>query len=459
MKKLFTLSLVVVAIGMNAQNFQKIYGGSGDEQGEAVVATLDGGYAIAGYTSSFGAGGEDVFIIKTDNSGNIQWQKTYGESGNDNGWPVTMAQTPDSGFVVGAYTLSFAASDWDFYIIKVDKNGLIQWSSKYASAGGKEEASDIFITANGDIIICGTDNLGGFGSADGFMIKLDMNGNEIWRKNYGGNNNDHFVQVMELASGNLIVGANTKTYGPGATAAYMVKTDATGNLIWDFTYGGNQLDAFISCDLTPNNEIIAVGITDSYGAGQFDFLLVKLDTNGTVIWSKTYGGPGVDYGTAVRAYSDGSGYLMSGYTDGYGNGGIDFMVVRTNATGDILWTKTFGTSATDQAKFNASDALHITSDKGFIITGWSDSLSVGGNDIVFIKSDSIGSILCSNATLSVATPSILTNNPSSGVNTIGSYSFVTTIVGNSSFVDSTICYCVAPAVCVNCTPPYCVFRL
>jgi ribosomal protein S11 len=272
------LSVSLVAIFTQyayAVTFAKTYGGT--DYAFSVQQTSDSGYIIAGTTRSFGAGNEDIILIKTDANGNIIWAKTYG--GIDPDLAHSVQQTSDGGYILAGYTLSFGAG---FY--------------------------------------------------DAFLVKTDANGNIIWPKTYGGTYYDYAYSVQQTSDGGYIVAGYTYSFSAGDIL--LIKTDANGNIIWAKTYGGTYWDEAYSVQQTSDGGYIVAGYTDSFGAGGSDIFLIKTDANGNVIWAKTYGGTYYDYAYSVQQISDG-GYIVAGYTYSFGAGYYDIFLIKTDANGEI----------------------------------------------------------------------------------------------------------------------------
>ncbi len=452
MKKIISILWVLVISQMSiSQEFQISYGGLGSEIGHEVIVTSDGGYAISGYTNSFGAGSQDIFVIKTDSMGSVQWQKTYGTTSLESGISVSIIETLDSSFVVSGFTEGFGAVGWDLYIFKIDNNGNVLWENKYDSGNHDEYTRDLLIASNGDIIAVGTDNQDNLGSADGLVLRIDANtGNLIWNSVYGGSVNDHLHESVELPGGNFIVVGTSTTFGPGPRATYVIKIDANGNLIWDNTYGGSNVDAGECLALTNDLDVLIVSFTESFGAGDKDCMLTKIDTNGVVLWTKVYGGFNEERYFTVRTIPNSDDYMLVGNTMSFGNGGRDVLAIRTDEFGNVIYSKTFGTAMDDAMEYRNS--FQFTDDGGMIITGYSDSLSIGGTDVILIKTDSLLSNFCNDVTISVGSPTITTIDSPGATGNNGIYDAVSATVNNAGFVDSMFCYCVDGG-CNPCTPP------
>jgi ribosomal protein S11 len=358
---------------MSAISFAKTYGGTNYDKAYSVRQTSDGGYIVAGYTTSFGAGWSDFFLIKTDANGNIIWAKTYGGTGWDEANSVQ--QTSDGGYiVVGAR---------DAFLVKTDANGNIIWAKTY---GGiySDYAYSVQQTSDGGYIVTGGTYYIGAGSYDIFLIKTDANGNIIWAKTYGGTSWDYAYSVQQTSDGGYILAGVTYSFGTSYDI-FLIKTDANGNIIWAKTYGGTSYDGAYSVQQTLDGGYIVAGWTYSFG-GAYDIFLIKTDANGNIQWAKTYGGTYWDSAYSVQQTSDG-GYIVAGTTLSFGAGGWDIFLIKTDANGNVIWAKTYGGTSDDHAS-----SVQQTSDSGYIVAGGTTSFGAGSADILLIKTDANGNI-------------------------------------------------------------------
>jgi uncharacterized delta-60 repeat protein len=310
-------------------SWAKTYGGTEYDRASSVQQTSDGGYIVAGYTFSFGAG-SDVFLIKTDANGNISWAKTYG--GTDWDWASSVQQTSDGGYIMAGYTGSFGAGG-DILLIKTDANGNIIWAKTYGGTS-YDEAYSVQQTSDGGYVLAGETWSFSAGAKDIFLIKTDANGDIIWAKTYGGTSYDEAYSVQQTSDGGYILAGETRSFGAGDYDIFLIKTDANGNIIWAKTYGGTSYDYAYSVQQTSDGGYIMAGETNSFGAGFYDAFLVKTDANGNIIWAKTYGGTYGDSAYSVQQTSDG-GYIVAGYTWSFGAGDFDIFLIKTDANGNI----------------------------------------------------------------------------------------------------------------------------
>jgi len=387
--------------------FCKAIGGANHDDGRFLIQTSDGGYAIAGYTQSFGAGSGDVYVVKLDANGNLQWTKTIGGPEGEAGF--SLIQTSDGGYAIAGYTQSFGAGQLDVYVVKLDANGNLQWT-KTIGGPGYEEGRSLIQTSDGGYAIAGYTKSFGAGAKDVYVVKLDANGNLQWTKTIGGPKDDRGLSLIQTSDGGYAIAGETSSFGAGELDVYVVKLDANGNLQWTKTIGGESWDWGYSLIQTSDGGYAIAGYTDSFGAGSGDVYVVKLDANGNLQWTKTIGGPEGEAGFSLIQTSDG-GYAIAGYTKSFGPEDWDLYVVKLDANGNLQWTKTIGAKNKNYSK----SSLIQTSDGGYAIAGHTESFGAGEWDVYVVKLDRNGDACCavsqtfqvgSGGTLSSPTPSI-----------------------------------------------------
>ena len=360
------------------QRWTRTYGGTKAEDSYSVQQTLDGGYVIAGYTSSYGAGQADVYLVKTNASGDTLWTRTYGGTLWDQGNSVQ--QTSDSGYIITGYK-SQQSAGYDVYLIKTSVSGDTLWTRTYGWADD-DEGNSVRQTSDGGYIIAGQTYSFGTTSWDVYLIKTNASGDTLWTRVYGAVGVDEGNSVQQTSDAGYIIAGLTGSFGAGSYDVWLIKTNAAGDTLWTKTYGGPDFDVGNSVQQTSDGGYIITGYTDSYGAGSADVYLIKTNASGDTLWTKTYGGAGDEVGLSVRQTSD-QGYVVAGYT--VPPAGTDLAwLIKTNASGDTLWTMTYpeGTNSIGRS-------AQLTSDGGYIIAGYTDSL---GGDICLIKTDANGSV-------------------------------------------------------------------
>jgi predicted RNase H-related nuclease YkuK (DUF458 family) len=371
----------------DAVTFEKTFGTTGGDSGYSVAQTRDGGYIIVGITgasvSEMLSGMSDILLVKTDSKGDQIWQKTFGGSRDDFGY--SLAQTQDGGYIIAGGTYSFGAGGKDVYMIKTDSKGNKIWQKTFG--GGDEDLGlSVVQTSDGGYVIVGTTYSFGAGACDVYMIKTDSRGNKIWQKTFGGKSEDKGFCVAQTRDGGYIIVGTTRSFGALGIDIYLIKTDSRGNKMWQKTFGGKGQEQGFSVIQASDGGYVIVGETYSFGKGEGDVYLIKTDSKGNKVWQKTFGGKGWDWGNCVAQMSDG-GYIIVGGTSSFGAGGIDVYLVKTDSKGDQIWQKTFGGSSIDEGK-----SVQQTRDGGYIIAGTTYSFGAGGKDIYLIKTDPKGNV-------------------------------------------------------------------
>ncbi|MCX6641594.1 MAG: T9SS type A sorting domain-containing protein [bacterium] len=305
----------------------RTFGGGGDDSGWSVQQTSDSGYIIAGQTTSYGAGNQDVYLIKTNANGNLVWQHTFGGSDSDGGHSVR--QTTDGGYVIVGLTVSYGAGGINVYLIKTNAVGDTVWTHTFGG-NGDDDSYSVQQTSDGGYVIAGLTGSYGAGGYNVYLIKTDDVGNLAWQRTFGGNDNDYGFSVQQTTDGGYVIAGLTTSYGAGNQDVYLIKTNGVGNLVWQRTFGGNDNDYGYSVQQTTDGGYVIAGETTSYGAGENDVYLIKTDTAGNMVWQRTIGDNGHDCSFSVQQTTDG-GYIIAGWKN-YN----DVYLIKTNAGGGML---------------------------------------------------------------------------------------------------------------------------
>jgi hypothetical protein len=373
-KTLLLLPLIVKFLYAQAPDilWTKTYGGAENDRGYSLQKLSDG-YIIAGFTNSFGKGG-DVYLIRTDLNGEIIWSNNYGGDFDDEGYSVI--QTSDNGFAIVGISYVSCCVPPDIYLIKTDSDGNEEWTKIF---GGYDEDKgySVLQTSDGGYIIAGYTFEMGLGR-DVYIIKTDGNGNTIWTMTYGGADWD-VAHALEVTSDGYILTGYTYSYGSGDADLYILKIDFNGNLLWSKTFGGTADDYGYSVRQTSDGGYIVTGYTRSFGEGGTDVYLVKLDSNGNMEWTRTFGGEEDDYGYSVQETSDG-GYVIAGVTYSFGENPPEIYIIKTDSNGNPVWTKITGGEGNDIGNF-----ILQLEDGGYIVTGYTDSFGEGNDDVYLVR--------------------------------------------------------------------------
>jgi Secretion system C-terminal sorting domain/Domain of unknown function (DUF5122) beta-propeller len=384
----FVICSLISALCPAQTQFQEVIGGTGYESALSFIKTTDGGYTVAGYTTSFGAGGEDMYIVKFDASGTLQWSRTIGGPNDDA--VTSIIQATDGGYVIAGSGAIPNAVFSDMYIVKFDAGGNLLWS-KAIGGRGYNDARAIVKTTDGGYAVAGTTDVGG--SKDFSIVKLDAGGNFQWSRSVGGINDDMAHSMVQTADGGYVLAGETSSFGAGVWNMYIVKLDAGGTLQWSKTFGvtgGEQLAASI-IQTTDGGYALAGNIRASAPGSDYDMYILKLNSSGNLQWSKTVGGLNDDQAYSIIQTIDG-GYAVAGWTTSFGAGDWDMYIVKLDAGGTHQWSRTIGGTGRDVA-----ESIIQTTDSGYAVAGYTSSFGAGLWDMYIVKLDASGNT-CSNMT-------------------------------------------------------------
>jgi len=291
------------------------------------VETSDGGFAIAGGSSNF-------WLIKTDENGDLQWKQTYGAFVSG-GRAYSLVETLDGGYALAGETWTIGEGSTDVWLIKTDMYGNFEWNGTYGSAGG-DSANSLTVTSDGGFALAGSVWSTNSSSYDFWLIKTDTNGVMQWNQTYDYNKwweDANFV--VETSDGGYVI-AGIAAFPPPLPVSYfwLIKTDAYGNMEWSKTYGETEYEKANSIVMTSDGGFAIAGFKSTSFTGSKDFWLVKTDANGNIEWSQTHGGSESDIAHSLVETSDG-GYALAGETYSLGAGDSDFWLVKTNEHGLI----------------------------------------------------------------------------------------------------------------------------
>ncbi len=312
------------------------------------------------------------------------WTRTFGGGDSDEGYSVQ--QTTDGGYILTGYTQSFGSGSRDVWLIRTTSSGDTLWTRTF---GGVivDEGYSVQQTTDGGYILTGYTASSGSGSYDLLLIRTDSFGDALWTRTFGGIYSDRGYSVQQTTDAGYILTGGTASFGSGGLDVWLIRTDSSGETLWTKTFGGSGYDCGHSVQQTTDGGYILTGITESFGSGSSDVWLIRTDCSGETLWTKTFGGSDSDWGKSVQQTTDG-GYILIGSTKSFGLGSRDFWLIRTDSSGDILWTRTFGGVTADEG-----ESVQQTTDGGYILTGGTYSFGSGGADVLIIRTDSYGDTL------------------------------------------------------------------
>lgn len=383
MRIFYSLILILVCSQIQAQAPQKFYaryGGNGYDVGYDVKQTLDKGYIITGSTSSWGAGNTDVYLLKLDSMGHVKFQNTFGNANNDIGKEVL--QLPDSSYVIIGYTSSFGFGGYDVFLVKADKYGQLEWQK---TIGGTDWdfAHSIQQTIDGGYIIGGSTYSYGYGNEDGYVVKIDAMGNIMWSKTFGGPEDDSFKSVIQTTDGGFALCGTTKSYGDINGDAWLFKLNSVGDSVWSKRYGGAKEDFVNKVIQLPTSELLVCGGNTNSSSVSLT-LLVKYDLlNGNQLWDYPDPGSNSEYYNSCDVGLNGN-FVGCGLTNTPLFGKQALIDVYSSSFGYInFYPLTFGN---DDELFS----ICKTKDKGFALVGKTAVTSQTLQDVFFVKIDSVG---------------------------------------------------------------------
>lgn len=386
----------IIPVSKGTLELSETYGGSKNDVAKSVIATSDGGFAVLGFTQSMdgdvsGKDNEnyDYWVLKFDSNALLEWNKTYGGSGDDRG--SQLIETSDGGYMLIGYSdssdkdVSFNNGNRDFWVVKIDISGAILWEKSFGYEGVDEgvsilETSDNHFILSGVLDVTASGGEGNIGrntamhaGGDYWSIKINALGDIVWSRFYGGSFTDAPTGVIEDINNDLItVGGSDSndvdiSNNKGTYDFWVVKSNSSGNIIWEKSYGGLEIDEARDVVSSDNGNHIIVGDTRSeeqdvsVNNGAADLWILKITDNGDVLWEKSLGGSNFDVARSINSTFD-NGFIIAGSSrssDGNVNenkGQNDAWIVKISNAGELLWEKTVGGTEIDFAY----DAVQLT---------------------------------------------------------------------------------------------------
>jgi hypothetical protein len=405
--------------------WEKCLGGTSYDRAHDVRQTSDGGFVVAGYSQSIDGevsgnnGTGDYWVVKLDASGNIMWQKSLGGSSYEEAFSVD--QTTDGGFVIAGYSTSndsdvtgnHGGTMWgDYWVVRLDMDGNMVWE-KCLGGSDDDVANSVQQTSDGGFIVAGYsysndgDVTGHHGSSDDWVVKLDASGNIMWEKSLGGTSAEEALSVEQTSDGGYILAGFAFSNDDDVSGKHscdsnqlycedywLVKLDENGNLIWQKCLGGGWGERAYSVQQTTDGGYIIAGQSlsndgDVSGSnGIPDYWVVKTDTIGNLSWQVCLGGSSFELARSIEQTTD-NGFIVAGWSLSNNNGnvsghhgGADYWVAKLETDGNLAWEKSLGGSSLDEAY-----AIHQTTDGGYIVGGVSSSLDDDVTDLHGLNPD------------------------------------------------------------------------
>jgi len=354
----------------------KVYGGNNREYGYDIQQTIDGGYIIVGKTNSFGAGAFDLWLIKTDSYGDINWTKTYGGNSDDEGRSVQ--RTSDGGYIIIGNIKPVSINDEDIWLLKTNELGDTLWTKIFGDYSW-DKGYSVQQTSDGGYIVVGFTKSFGAGSKDIWLIKTDSSGDTLWTKTFGTAWDDEGYDVYQTKDDGYII-TGYSSAGP-SDYIWLLKTDQDGDTLWTRNYGGTHGGKGLSVLQTIDDGIVLTGYY--YYSSQYyfhaDVHLIKTNIIGELIWDKKLWHSGI--GNSVQETSD-QGFIVVAQStfDETGNTG-NLYLIKTNSLGDTIWTRKY---LSNQSGIGYS--VKQTTDEGYVFTGFIQA-DIFNSDVAIIKTN------------------------------------------------------------------------
>lgn len=386
MKHFLTVLFLCSSLWLFSQPTQITIGTPENEENYPMIRLSNGDFILAGNTKNIGFGGKDVLVTRTTPNGNLIWSRQFGGSGDETA--LSISEAAGGGFLIGGETFSNDPNG-DAFIFKVDASGNLLWWKEYGDSF-YDITYSVLGLSDGSIISAGLMEVSTL-DYDAFLMKTDANGDTLWTKVIGLPGIEHAVNVIQTSDSGFIFCGKALGIGQGVCECWLVKTDANGDTLWTRTYGGIGWDEGMDIIEQPNGYVVCGG-TNSEGASNYDFFLMQVDLSGNLVWIKQYGGPNVEASYCVQEVPN-EGYIIAGYTETYsytnsrGNDSANAFIVKTNYSGDTLWTMVYGGNLKEEC-FSV-----VVNDSGYAFSGYTQSFGDSLQTYLFLT-DSLGYTSC-----------------------------------------------------------------
>jgi hypothetical protein len=407
MKKIILITLIAInfyGLKATAQMFYKTYTRLTDGYAYSVQQTFDGGYILSGATPSGLPANNDAWIIKLDANGDTVWTRII--AGNPVGHEMfsTIRQLPDSGYIASGYGWDTIANHFVPAMVRLNAAGNILWMKWYRTeicpgpCNTIDMATDVIQTPDGGFAVTGRDEtFVGTPTRTLFILKTDSAGNIEWAKDYDDMYQSEGARLAVAPdSGLLVIGfCGPSPYNAGSTDMYVIRTKANGDTLWVKSYGGNSGEIGMCISPTGDSCFILTGYTTSFGSGYIDVYLVKINSQGDTLWSKTYGEFNGEYAYTTCQDADGN-LLTSGRTSSFNTADYNDFLLKTDSAGNLTWTKMYGASEYDYRNF-----VSTTNGGGYVLAGRYKPILSQTRSVFVIKTNSNGETACNYSDISL----------------------------------------------------------
>ena len=313
-------------------------------------------------------------------SGNVFWEKTYGGAADDRAF---YALSTNDGYLVVGSSMSIYANTTVGWVLKLNVDGDAVWNKTFLEGSGTElryavNLTDGYLLVGNEFFVSG--------QVSGYVARIDSQGDLQWMKILAEGSTCKLFSGIATHDGFVIFGLSSQSIG-GQSAAWAVKLDSRGNVVWNRTYNGSVDSVARSGVLTKDGDYLVAGYTDSKGDGDYDFYLLELNVDGNVVWNNTYGGEGSQKAYSIAKANDG--YVVVGDIQ-LPNSATDAWVLKVDPAGNVLWNKSEGGKDADSAAY-----VTTSKDGGYLVAGFTFSFGAGNRDFWLFKLSDSGKVLWS----------------------------------------------------------------
>jgi len=349
--------------------FARIYGGRNDDWVYSIVACSDGGFALAGYTRSFGSDGADFLLLKLNPLGELEWALTAGEQGSE--YANALAQTADGGFALAGYTRSFGAGGSDILVVKLNQDGELGWARTIGGTGN-ECAYSIAQLPDGSLLLAGYTTSFGSGGSDILLLEMSEDGDLRWAKTIGGPGSESASFLALTNEGGFFLAG----YGQGVsgTLPLVIRLDPSAGVLWAKSFSAGE-GSYIRSAIAWMDGYLLAGWVRGKGSDP-DALVVRLNEKGGLVWARAFGGKGYDWASCLTVLP-GGGFGLAGCIS---FGHYNFLIMGLSGAGELEWAKTFGSPGWD-----AASCMAVSRDQRIAVAGYTSGFGIGGDDILLLE--------------------------------------------------------------------------
>ncbi len=350
-------------------SWRAVIGGMDSDVGYSAAPSGDGGYALLGVTRPVGGGPYDAFLVRVDFAGNVLWSHTYDRGSTD--FSYAIVNCSDGGFVITGGAYNSRLGQYQAWLFKVDANGTLVWD-RLLGNGTQDVGFSLTKTADGGYAVAGYKN-----GTDVYLIKTNSTGITEWERTYGGAGNDWGKCVIQTLDGGYAISGWTTSYSSSAQA-YIVRTSADGTVLWENHFGNGTSYSYGLVEMLDGGFVLS-GHTNGMGGGLMDLYAVRTDSSGDRIWERAYGGGADDYGYSVFRVD--GGLVFGGATSSFDSTYSKIYLVGTDEAGNMLWSAYLGFS---NVTVTGSVAIH-NPDGSFLAIGNTNTYTSGSDDLFAMR--------------------------------------------------------------------------